>query len=305
MSMPVGVCDEFFKLECATRSLAVNEIAAALSAFQDEVPAPEKNKTNTHLKTKYADLSSVITTIRPYLRKHNLVYAQPLDYDKDQVIVYTELVHVPSGQFIRSRLGMSLSDTKPQTAGIVISYARRYSLLATLAMPHDDEDNDGEMGEKKKDPKYPNISVSEPKPAEPPKGNATSRSTAKTVEPDSRSASAAGKGASSAAPADNTDGHDSLVKKAQGLFGGRILDAADDSRLAKHSSAPLADDFKDDLWDLVCQVWPSEGKHCLNNALKERKKKPVDFRTITVGEAREVHALVSELLGNDGSEAPF
>ena len=275
MTIPVGVCDEFLKLECTTRSLQFNEMAAALAAFQDEVPAPEKNKFNTHLKTKYADLSSVITTIRPFLRKHNLVYVQPLDYDKDQVVIFTELMHVPSGQWLRSRLGMSLSDTKPQTAGIVISYARRYSLLATLAMPHDDEDNDGEMGEKKKDPKYPNISVSEPKPAEPPKKPAPA------AKPETQ--------------------HDTAVKQAEQIFGAKTVS---DNR-KNIDSAPLADDFKDDLWDLVCQVWPSEGKHCLNNALKERKKKPVDFKTITVGEAREVHALVTELLGVDGSEAPF
>lgn len=304
MTLPVDFCEEYFKLETATRSIAFSQIAKALSSFQDEVPAPEKNKFNSHLKTKYADLSSVVTTIRPYLRKHGLVYTQPLDFEKDQVIVYTELVHTASGQFIRSRLGMSLSDTKPQTAGIVISYARRYSLLATLAMPHDDEDNDGEVSaEKKKDPRYPSIAVSEPKPAEPPRGNA-SKSTTKTAPQDSRSASAAGSGASGAARMDNTNGHENLVKKASGLFfGGRILDAAEPSR--NDDDAPLAAEAKDDLWDLVVQLWPSDGKHCLNTALKERKLKPVDFKTLTVGQAREVHALVSELLGVDGSEAPF
>lgn len=253
MTMPVQVCDEFQKFESATRSLQFNHLAAALAAFQDEVPAPEKNKFNSHLKSKYADLSSVITTIRPYLHKNGLVYAQPLDYEKDQVIVYTEIFHTPSGQWLRSRLGLSLKDTNPQTAGIVISYARRYSLLATLAMPHDDEDNDGEVAaEKKKDPKYPNISVSEPKPADPPKKQAPA------AKPETQ-----------------------------------------------HDTAPLAAEFKDDLWDLACQVWPSDTKAALNGALKERKLKPVDFRTITVGEAKAVHAMVTELLGNDGSEAPF
>lgn len=275
MTMPVGVCDEFFKLECATRSLAINEIAAALSAFQDEVPAPEKNKTNTHLKTKYADLSSVITTIRPFLRKHNLVYAQPLDFEKDQVIVYTELVHVPSGQFIRSRLGMSLSDTKPQTAGIVISYARRYSLLATLAMPHDDEDNDGQIAEeKKKDPKYQHISTSDPKPVDPPK----------------KEEKTSNKGANQ---------HQQAVDQAEKIFSGKVVS---DTR---NEAAPLAAEAKDDLWDLCMQVWPSDTKHGLNTSLKNAGHKPVDFKTLTVGQGRTLFLMVSELLGNDGSKAPF
>lgn len=280
MTLPVDFCEEYFKLETATRSIAFSQIAKALSSFQDEVPAPEKNKFNSHLKTKYADLSSVVTTIRPYLRKHGLVYTQPLDFEKDQVIVYTELVHTASGQFIRSRLGMSLSDTKPQTAGIVISYARRYSLLATLAMPHDDEDNDGDTGgEKKKDARYPNIAVSEPKPADPPK-----REAAKPAKP-------------------AEDGHGQLVDKAKGLFGGKVVE--DTRKKVAGDDAPLAAEAKDDLWDLVCQLWPSDGKHCLNTALKERNLKPADFKTLTVGQAREVHAVVSELLGVDGSEAPF
>lgn len=296
-------CEEQLKFERAARSLAFDQFAEALANFQDEVPAPEKNKFNSHLKTKYADLSCVITTIRPFLRKHGFVYSQPLDFEKDQVIVYTEVIHQPSGQWIRSRLGMSLSDTKPQTHGIVISYARRYSLLATLAMPHDDEDNDGDLGEKKpaKDSKYQQISVSEPKPAEAPKGNSTSKSTAKSAGQDSRSASVAGKGASSAALAEDTSGRESLVKKATGLFGGRILDSNDDTRLGAH----LAADAKDDLWDLCLQLWPSETKSCLNKALAERNHKPVDFRNLNVGQGLLVHSLVSELLGNDGSEAPF
>lgn len=115
----------FESFEGCGRSEKFDKIAAALANFQNEVPAPEKNKTNTHLKTKYADLSSVITTIRPYLHKYGLVYAQPLDYTKDAVVIYTELMHPASGQFIRSRMSMNLTDTKPQTSGIAISYARR------------------------------------------------------------------------------------------------------------------------------------------------------------------------------------
>lgn len=276
MTMPVQVCDEFQKFESATRSLQFNHLAAALAAFQDEVPAPEKNKFNSHLKSKYADLSSVITTIRPYLHKNGLVYAQPLDYEKDQVIVYTEIFHTPSGQWLRSRLGLSLKDTNPQTAGIVISYARRYSLLATLAMPHDDEDNDGEVAaEKKKDPKYQNISVSEPKPTEPPKKPAPA------AKPETQ--------------------HDTAVKQAEKLFDGKVVS---DTRKPA-DEAPLAAEAKDDLWDLCLRMWPHETKVCLTEALKNRKLKPVDFRTLTVGQGRVVFEIVSELLGNDGSQAPF
>lgn len=65
---------------------------------------------------------------------------------------------------------------------------------------------------------------------EPPKGHATTKSTAKTAQPDSPSASAAGSAVNSAAPVDNGDGneadeHFETIRKATGLFGGRILEA--------------------------------------------------------------------------------
>ena len=271
------VPESAISFEKSGASQQIDKIASALAKAQALFQPAAKNKTNPHLKSKYADLVSVTEAVKKPLADNGLSYVQLMESDRAEITCVTTLMH-GSGQWIAGRLTLHGKDTSPQAMGSAITYARRYGLSAMLGIVTDEED-DGEAAQAKpdkaKDPKYPNISVSEPKRAEPPK---------------------------KPAPAANPEAqHENAVKQAEKLFDAKVVS---DTR-KNIDSAPLADDFKDDLWDLVCQVWPSEGKHCLNNALKERKKKPVDFRAITVGEAREVHALVSELLGNDGSEAPF
>lgn len=260
-------------------SAQINELASALAKAQAKFQPAAKNKTNPHLKSKYADLVAVTEACKAPLAEAGLSYSQIVESERAEVTCVTVLMH-SSGQWIAGRLTLHGKDTSPQAMGSAITYARRYGLSAMLGIVTDEED-DGDAAQaqpaKGKDPKYQNISVSEPKPADPPKKPAAEK------------------------PAEKS--HDKMVEDAQKVFGGKVVE--DTRKKVAGDDAPLAAEAKDDLWDLVCQLWPSDGKHCLNTALKERKLKPVDFKTLTVGQAREVHALVSELLGVDGSEAPF
>jgi len=293
-----------------SRSSSIGALAGALAKAQGAVKNPLRER-KVKIKTKqgyeysffYADLAACLEVARPVLSANGLAIVQSCSVQGRDAVVVTELMHT-SGEWVRSELAFRASDDIKELAG-VFTYLRRYAISPIIGIaPEDDDQIEQSQAQpepaKGKDPKYQNISVSEPKPAEPPKGNGSRSATQKAAAPESTSVAARAEAAPSAAVAAPST-HDRFVERAEKTFDAKVVS---DTRKTI-DTAPLADDFKDDLWDLAGQLWPSDTKQCLNDALKERKKKPVDFRTITVGEAREVHALVTELLGNDGSEAPF
>ncbi len=119
----------------------INELAAALSKAQAEIENPTKNTTNSHFKSRYADLAGGLTTIRPTLAKHGLSVTQLTSADGDMVTLHTRLMH-SSGQWLEAtypvcRLG------KHQEMGSALTYARRYALFAAIGVAGEDDDDDG------------------------------------------------------------------------------------------------------------------------------------------------------------------
>ena len=58
------------------KSAEINEISAALSAFQGEVEQPALNKENPYFKSRYVDLSGVLKSAQKTMAKHGLSVAQ-------------------------------------------------------------------------------------------------------------------------------------------------------------------------------------------------------------------------------------
>jgi len=103
-----------------------------------------KNATNPHLKSKYADLGSVLDTIEGPLWDNGLLIVQRFTHDQGGAILVTELIHAASGERIASEVPVVSKDpTDPQKIGAAITYYRRYSLLALLGLAP--EDDDGHM----------------------------------------------------------------------------------------------------------------------------------------------------------------
>lgn len=127
------------------KSATISKIAQALAKAHAEMPAVNKNSINPFLKNKYADLGAVIEVSRPVLAKHELSVMQSPVNDGDKIGVTTLLIH-SSGEFIEDTIYLPASDSKglsvAQSAGVVISYLRRYALQAFLNM-YADEDTDG------------------------------------------------------------------------------------------------------------------------------------------------------------------
>jgi hypothetical protein len=122
-----------------TMSPSLAAIGAALAKAQAEVENANKNASNPHFRSKYADLAEVLNTVRPVLAKHGLSVVQFPGWDDGLVTVTTVLLH-SSGEFMS---GVSASPTPkadPQGVGAVVSYLRRYSLAAVSGIAQEDLD---------------------------------------------------------------------------------------------------------------------------------------------------------------------
>ena len=116
----------------------IEAISKALVAFHGKIGKIAKDQTNPYFNSKYAGLSSILAAVNPALQECGLSIMQ-MPADEDELI--TLLVH-ESGQFIGSKMKMSLTKRDPQAQGSAITYARRYAVAAILSLSFD-EDDDG------------------------------------------------------------------------------------------------------------------------------------------------------------------
>jgi len=132
-----------------TKSPEIKNLALALAAFQGEMKPVKKDSENPYFHSKYADLGTIIESVRPLLTKHGLSFVQ---FPSGEYQLTTIILHV-SGEWIEDTFTMKPVDNKPQSIGSMLTYARRYALGAVLGIATE-EDDDGNaasaVGEKKK-----------------------------------------------------------------------------------------------------------------------------------------------------------
>lgn len=116
-------------------SAEINEISAALSAFQGEVEQPSLNKENPYFKSKYVDLSGVLKAAQKTMAKHGLSIAQLIDGGD----IITLLSH-KSGQWFKSVCPIG-SYKNQQDRGSAITYTKRYAICAILGIAADTDDD--------------------------------------------------------------------------------------------------------------------------------------------------------------------
>lgn len=95
---------------------------------------------------RYPKLPDVLDVVRPVLHAHGLAHLQLVGTEPVgngvHVIVRTRIVHTSGATFTSPELRLMVPTTDAQKAGGAITYARRYSLMATLGIAGDDDDND-------------------------------------------------------------------------------------------------------------------------------------------------------------------
>ena len=128
------------------QSDTIEELVAALVKAQSEIRSAEEDSTNPHFRSKYASYEAIRLSCKGPLIKNSLIVTHHLADENGKRIMVTQVTHV-SGQWMRSCLSLPQSDKEtPQQVGSSITYAKRYTLSALLAICTG-EDDDGEAAQ--------------------------------------------------------------------------------------------------------------------------------------------------------------
>lgn len=120
-----------------------SSIMAALAKAQAKIDAPGKNREVSvklngggSYSFKYTTLDALIEHVRKPLTDNGLWFVQTTRPGE----MVTVLTH-SSGETVESSIPMPNLPTKPQEAGSVLTYFRRYSLALALGLASDDDDD--------------------------------------------------------------------------------------------------------------------------------------------------------------------
>ena len=115
--------------------------AKAFIKAQGEMGKAIKNAANPHLKSKYADLGSVMDAAMPALHDNGFGLMQPAGADERGPYVDTVLLH-DSGEKFTSRVHLIMGKADMQALGSAHTYARRYGLLGMAGLAPEDDDGE-------------------------------------------------------------------------------------------------------------------------------------------------------------------
>ncbi|MBV1778711.1 ERF family protein [Paeniglutamicibacter sp. ABSL32-1] len=118
------------------------EIAQAIIAIQRKLLPLVRSSENDEYGSKYTPLHIVMTQALKLLNKHKVGVMQPPTVIDGQAGLLTILVH-ESGVSYQSATKLALTKVDPQSHGSAITYLRRYSLMATLGLTSEEDDDDG------------------------------------------------------------------------------------------------------------------------------------------------------------------
>ncbi len=121
----------------------INELFAALAKAQGQMEDAEKDATNPHFRSRYANLASVRRAVRKPLSDNGLILSQFIRTGDGFIEIETILGH-QSGQYMSETTPFPVQQFTPQGIGSSISYARRYTAMAILGLAASEDDDDAE-----------------------------------------------------------------------------------------------------------------------------------------------------------------
>ena len=118
---------------------APQTLAEALAAAQLEIADPQKDAVNPHFRSRYADLATVLKTVRPVLARHGLAITQTTQILDGALVLVTRL-HWKDEE-LAGYYPISPTKADPQGYGSALTYARRYTIQAIVGVAADDDDD--------------------------------------------------------------------------------------------------------------------------------------------------------------------
>lgn len=113
-------------------------IAAALAAFQADLPRVTLDGQNPHFKSKFASLANMSHVVLPALAAHGLSFTAAPNVSEHGFVLNATLLH-ESGD--SESATFPIQAAKPQDVGSALTYYRRYALAALTGVVADDDDD--------------------------------------------------------------------------------------------------------------------------------------------------------------------
>lgn len=118
-----------------------NLIKALVEARKVMGSSAKKNAQNPHLKSKYSNLESFLSAIRPALESNGLIIIQnAIEGETIDVLKLETTIMHESGEFMSSVMPMPVAKKDAQGYGSAMTYARRYSIAAMFGIAQADDD---------------------------------------------------------------------------------------------------------------------------------------------------------------------
>ena len=111
--------------------------SAFVKAQQAFGPAIKNAKSH---QNKYADLGACFDAVIDAFHKHNIAVMQQTHVETDGVTVETIFLHESGEQISGGKLHVPSSKKDAQGFGSALTYARRYSLMASCGLAPEDDD---------------------------------------------------------------------------------------------------------------------------------------------------------------------
>lgn len=144
--MPSDAHEEWNRIMADGRAELHKSIVGALkelSTIEAGKTATVDSKTGRGYSYKYADIADLVKLTRPVLAEHGLVALTPVHALGDHMACSVVLIHESGNKLEFDPLPFAPGGTAQET-GSIITYMRRYALLAALGMAA--EDDDGKTG---------------------------------------------------------------------------------------------------------------------------------------------------------------
>ena len=117
-------------------------IAKAFVEAQKEFAPALKTSTNPHFKSRYVDLAGCVEAVIDALNTHGIALIQKTHDCENGVKVETIFMHETGEQISGGLIHVPADRQNPQGYGSALTYARRYSLMASCGIaPEDDDGN--------------------------------------------------------------------------------------------------------------------------------------------------------------------
>ena len=118
----------------------MKNIAMALVKAQMNMTKAAKTAANPHLKSKYADLASVMDACVPALNEAGIAVLQPAGEDDTGRYIETIFIHGESGEQMGCKIPLIVQKNDMQGYGSAVTYARRYGLMTMAGIAPEDDD---------------------------------------------------------------------------------------------------------------------------------------------------------------------